>query len=105
MVGASVASALIVVDAISRCLTGNSTNAVVNTVGIIAAPSAPCRLRNRIIELLPHARPHNMLALVKPSAENANTQRVKNTRVSQPDIGITTISAIRYDVCTHESSS
>ena len=38
-------------------------------------------------------------------AENANTQRVENTRVSQPDIGITRISAIRYEVCTHESSS
>jgi hypothetical protein len=46
-----------------------------------------------------------MLVTVKPSAENAKSQRVENTRVSQPDIGITRISAIRYDVCTHDSSS
>src|ERR1700761_6101142 len=105
MVGASEASAPIVVEAISRCLPGNNTNAVVNTVGIIAAPSAPCRPRNRIIELMSHARPHSMLVIVKPREENANSQRVEKTRVSQPDIGITMISAIRYEVCTHESSS
>ncbi len=105
MVGASDASAPIVVDAIRRCLPGNSTNAVVNTVGIIAAPSAPCKPRNRIIELMSHARPHSMLVIVKPSADDANSQRVENTRESQPDIGITRISAIRYAVCTHESSS
>ena len=46
-----------------------------------------------------------MLVIVKPSAENVNSQRVENTRESQPDIGITMISAIRYEVCTHESSS
>ncbi len=41
------------------------------------------------------ARPHSMLAAVKPAAEAVNSQRVENTRVSQPDSGIMTISAIR----------
>jgi hypothetical protein len=41
------------------------------------------------------ARPHNRLARVKPTAEAQNSQRVENTRASQPDSGITTISAIR----------
>ena len=41
------------------------------------------------------ATPHNKLAKVKPSAEPAKSQRVEHTRVSQPDIGTTMISAIR----------
>ena len=41
------------------------------------------------------ARAHNKLLRVNPAAEAANSQRVENTRVSQPDNGITTISAIR----------
>ena len=41
------------------------------------------------------ASPHSMLDAVKPAAEAANSQRVENTRVSQPDNGIITISAIR----------
>ena len=36
-----------------------------------------------------------MLVIVNPSAEKAKTQRVENTLVSQPDIGMTMISAIR----------
>ena len=42
-----------------------------------------------------HARPHSRLAAVNPPAEAVNSQRVENTRVSQPDSGIMTISAIR----------
>ena len=41
------------------------------------------------------ARPHNMLAMVKPTEEAVNSQRVENTRVSQPDSGIMMISAMR----------
>ena len=41
------------------------------------------------------AIPHSMLAMVKPTAETVNSQRVENTRVSQPDSGIMMISAIR----------
>jgi len=36
-----------------------------------------------------------MLERVKPAAEIVNSQRVENTRVSQPESGIMTISAIR----------
>ncbi len=42
-----------------------------------------------------HAMPHNRLAAVKPAADAANSQRVENTVLSQPESGITTISAIR----------
>jgi len=41
------------------------------------------------------AKPHSMLANVKPAAEKVNSQRVENTRVSQPDSGMTMISATR----------
>ena len=39
--------------------------------------------------------PHSMLATVKPAAEAVNSQRVENTRVSQPESGIMMISAMR----------
>ncbi len=42
-----------------------------------------------------HAAPQSRLARVNPTAEAQNSQRVDNTRDSQPDNGITTISAIR----------
>ena len=42
-----------------------------------------------------HASPHSMLAAVNPPADKVNSQRVENTRVSQPDSGIMMISAIR----------
>jgi hypothetical protein len=41
------------------------------------------------------ARAQSRLVSVKPAAEAANSQRVENTRVSQPLSGMTTISAIR----------
>jgi hypothetical protein len=64
-------------------------------VGIIEAPSSPCSARKTIMLSMFQARPQSRLATVKPAAEPANSQRVENTRVSQPDSGITTISAIR----------
>lgn len=66
-----------------------------NTVGIIDAPSRPCSARNMIVLWMFQARPHGMLATVNPAADAVNSQRVENTRVSQPDSGIMTISAIR----------
>ena len=41
------------------------------------------------------AQPHSRLVTVNPTAEAQNSQRVDITRDSQPDSGITTISAIR----------
>ncbi len=41
------------------------------------------------------AHPHSRLVMVKPAADAQNSQRVDITRDSQPDSGITTISAIR----------
>ena len=41
------------------------------------------------------ASPHSILAMVKPTAEAVNSQRVEKTRVSQPESGIMMISAIR----------
>src|SRR5271170_6350822 len=46
------------------------------------------------------ASPQSMLAMVKPTEEAVNSQRVEKTRVSQPDSGIMMISAMRYAVCT-----
>ena len=53
-------------------------------VGIIEAPSMPCSARKTIMLSMFQARPHNRLVTVKPAAEAANSQRVENTRVSQP---------------------
>ncbi len=41
------------------------------------------------------AQPHSRLAAVNPAAETQNSQRVDMTRDSQPESGMTTISAIR----------
>ncbi len=41
------------------------------------------------------ASAQSRLAKVNPAAEATNSQRVENTRVSQPDSGMTMISAIR----------
>jgi len=61
--------------------------------------------RNRIMLWMFQASPHSTLAAVKPAAEAVNSQRVENTRVSQPESGIMMISAIRYAVCTQLISS
>ena len=66
-----------------------------NIVGIIEAPSSPWIARNTIMLSMFQANPHNRLARVNPAADAANSQRVENTRVSQPESGITTISAIK----------
>ena len=74
-------------------------------VGIIEAPSRPCSARKMIMLSIFQARAHNRLVSVNPAAETANSQRVENTRVSQPLSGMTMISAIRYAVCTQLISS
>jgi hypothetical protein len=65
------------------------------TVGIIDAPSRPCSARKAIMLSMFQAKPQSMLARVKPAAEMVKSHRVENTRVSQPDSGITMISATR----------
>ena len=42
--------------------------------------------------------------MVKPEAEIANSSRVPNARDRKPDSGIPITSAIRYEVCTHDTS-
>ena len=42
--------------------------------------------------------------MVKPEAEIANSSRVPNARDRKPDSGIAITSAIRYEVCTHDTS-
>src|SRR3977135_3681247 len=69
--------------------------AAVNTVGIIEPPRNPCRARKTIMLWMFHAQPHSRLVSVKPAAETQNSHRVDITRDSQPDRGITMISAIR----------
>jgi hypothetical protein len=41
------------------------------------------------------AQPHSRLVSVNPAAERAKSQRVDITRESQPESGMTTISAMR----------
>ena len=50
------------------------------------------------------ASPQKKLAMVKPEAEIANSRRVPNARDRNPDSGIAITSAIRYEVCTHDTS-
>ncbi len=66
-----------------------------NTVGIMEAPSKPWSARNTIMLSMFQARPQSMLVTVKPAAEAVKSQRVEKTRVSQPESGIITISAMR----------
>ena len=66
-----------------------------NTVGIIEPPRKPCSARKTIMLSMFQAQPHSRLASVKPAAETQNSQRVDITRDSQPDSGMTMISAIR----------
>ncbi|MNR34107.1 hypothetical protein D3C85_1518470 [compost metagenome] len=94
-VGASEASAPTVAAAITRCGPLKNAKAVVNTIGIIEPPRKPCSARNAIMLWMSHAMPHSRLVTVKPAAEAANSQRVDITRESQPDSGMTIISAIR----------
>src|SRR6185437_5394493 len=75
-----------------------------NTVGIMPAPRNPWTARHRIICSIEEAKPHRKLAAVKPPAEIANNSRVPSARDRKPDNGIAITSAIRYEVCTHDTS-
>ena len=94
-VGASEASPPTIAAAITRCRPWKKKNALVNTIGIIDPPRKPCSARNAIIDWISVAVAQSRLAIVKPAAEPAKSQWVENTRLSHPDSGITTISAIR----------
>src|SRR5437660_3677668 len=60
--------------------------------------------RHTIICSMLEAKPHRKLATVKPNADIANNSRVPSARDMNPDNGIAITSAIRYDVCTHDTS-
>src|SRR6185295_8502994 len=68
------------------------------------APRNPWIARHRIICSMVEAKPQKKLATVKPEAEIANSKRVPNARDRNPDSGIAITSAIRYEVCTHDTS-
>src|SRR4051812_38442149 len=94
-VGASDDSAPMVAAATTTLGPLKKAKAAVNTVGIIEPPRKPCSARNTIMLLMPQAQPHIRLVTVKPAAETLNSQRVDITRDSEPDSGMTMISAIR----------
>jgi hypothetical protein len=94
-VGASDASAPTVAAAATIRRPGKKANAAVKTVGIIEPPRNPCSARKTIMLRMSHAQPHRRLVAVNPAAETQNSQRVDITRDSQPDSGMTMISAIR----------
>src|SRR6266852_4869268 len=68
------------------------------------APRNPWIARQRIICSIDEANPHRKLAMVKPAAEIANSNRVPSARDRNPDNGIAITSAIKYDVWTHDTS-
>src|SRR5216684_653007 len=68
------------------------------------APKNPWIARHKIICSIDEANPHRKLAMVKPEAESANSNRVPNARDRNPDSGIAITSAIRYEVWTHDTS-
>src|ERR1700744_2011994 len=68
------------------------------------APKNPWIARHTIICSIEEAKPHRKLAMVKPAAEIANSSRVPSARDRKPDSGIAITSAIRYAVCTHDTS-
>src|SRR5712672_266646 len=68
------------------------------------APRNPWIARQRIICSIDEANPHRKLAMVKPAAEIANSNRVPNARDRNPDNGIAITSAIKYEVWTHDTS-
>src|SRR4051812_15790859 len=68
------------------------------------APRKPWMARHRIICSIDDVKPQARLARVKPAAEIANNKRVPNARDRNPDSGIAITSAIRYEVCTHDTS-
>src|SRR5712675_2314843 len=68
------------------------------------APRNPWIARQRIICSIDEANPHRKLAMVKPAAEIANSNRVPSARDRNPDNGIAITSAIKYEVWTHDTS-
>src|SRR6476469_10083457 len=68
------------------------------------APKNPWTARQRIICSIVEASPQRKLAMVKPEAEIANSNRVPSARDRNPDNGIAITSAIRYEVWTHDTS-
>src|SRR3954467_4617187 len=68
------------------------------------APKNPCSARQKIICSMGEANPQKKLAMVKPAADIANSNRVPNARDRNPDSGIAITSAIRYEVWTHDTS-
>src|ERR1700751_5228454 len=68
------------------------------------APRNPWIARQMIICSSVEAKPQKKLAMVKPEGEMANSNRVPSARDMKPDSGIAITSAIRYEVCTHDTS-
>src|SRR5260370_821501 len=68
------------------------------------APKNPWIARQRIICSIDEANPQAKLAMVKPAADVANSNRVPSARDRNPDSGIAITSAIRYEVWTHDTS-
>src|SRR5712664_2499514 len=104
MVGASVATRPMIGPTMWNFERGNTVKADANTVGIMPAPKNPWIARQRIICSIDEANPQKKLAMVKPAADIANSNRVPNARDRNPDRGIAITSAIRYEVWTHDTS-
>src|SRR6476620_224933 len=68
------------------------------------APKNPWSARQKIICSMVEANPQKKLAMVKPAADVANSSLVPNARDRNPDSWIAITSAIRYEVCTHDTS-
>src|SRR3978361_1798019 len=68
------------------------------------APKKPWIARPTINCSIDNVHPQLRLAMVKPAAEIANSKRVPNARDRKPESGIAITSAIRYEVCTHDTS-
>ena len=89
----------------ARLEAGNSENATANTLGIMPPPMKPWTARNTIIWSIVVAVAHSALATVNPAAAAVNSTRVDSACAKNPDSGIITTSAMRYDVCTQAISS
>ena len=95
MVGAKVAIKPMTGEKIKRCFGGKMVKSVANTVGIIAPPRKPCSARHTIISPIELESAHMMLISVKLAAADTKSQRVEKMRVSVPESGIITTSAMR----------
>src|SRR5690349_13680525 len=94
-VGAREESAPMVAAAATMRGPGKKAKAAVKTVGIIEPPRKPWRARKTIMLWMSQAQPQRRLVAVKPAAETLKSQRVDITRESQPESGMTMISAMR----------